>query len=150
MASRAAFPRTASAFATAVVRGFIDETVNGGDVDAINQTWAKDMTWNGGSLGTVEGREAFRAFFAANAAGAFAGMHLGIHEVIATGDNVVVRCTNSGTNVDELMGNPAIGKHAEWLGIGIYTVEDDRITSGWFAEDILSMLIQLDAINVAA
>jgi len=33
---------------------------------------------------------------------------------------------------------------AEWLGIGIYTVRDGRISEGWFAEDILSMLTQLN------
>jgi predicted ester cyclase len=44
------------------------------------------------------------------------------------------------------MGNPATGKHAEWLGIGIYTVRDGRIAEAWFAEDILGMLQQLDAV----
>ena len=48
------------------------------------------------------------------------------------------------------MGNPATGKHAEWLGIGIYTVRDGRITEGWFAEDILGLLLQLDAIVLPA
>jgi hypothetical protein len=48
------------------------------------------------------------------------------------------------------MGNPATGKHAEWLGIGIYTVSDGRITDAWFAEDIFGMLNQLDAIDLPA
>ena len=38
------------------------------------------------------------------------------------------------------------GNHAEWLGIAIYTLRDDRITDAWFAEDILGLLIQLGAI----
>jgi predicted ester cyclase len=75
-------------------------------------------------------------------------MHLEIHEVIANGDKVVLRFTNSGTNVGPFMGNPPSGKRAEWLGIGIYTVHDRRITEGWFAEDILGMLVQLDALPV--
>jgi predicted ester cyclase len=57
-----------------------------------------------------------------------------------------VRFTNSGTNVGTFLDNPPTGKHAEWLGIGIYTLRDGRITEGWFAEDILGMLIQLEAI----
>jgi predicted ester cyclase len=77
-------------------------------------------------------------------------MHLEIHEVIASGDKVVLRFTNSGTNVSTFMGNPPTGKRAEWLGIGIYTVRDRRITEGWFAEDILGMLIQLDVLPVRA
>ena len=133
----------------AVVRRFIDEAVNRGDIDAIDDTWARDMTWNGGSLGTFDGRDAYKSFFAANAGGAFADMHLNIHDVIAAGDKVVLRFANSGTNVEEFMGHPPTGKHAEWLGIGIYTVRDDRIVDGWFAEDILGMLAQLDATPVA-
>ena len=84
----------------------------------------------------------------ANATTAWSDMHLEIHEVIASGDKVVLRFTNSGTNVGAFMGNPPTGKHAEWLGIGIYTVRDGRITQGWFAEDILGLLIQLDVLPV--
>ena len=77
-------------------------------------------------------------------------MHLEIHDTIASDDQVVLRFTNSGTNVGPFMGNPAAGKHAEWLGIGIYTLRDGRITEGWFAEDILGLLLQLDAIALPA
>jgi acetyl esterase len=134
----------------AVVRRFIDEAVNGGDLDAIDRTWAKDMTWHGGSLGTFDGRQAFKTFFAGNGAGAFTDMHLEIHEVIAQGDKVVLRFTNSGTNSGAFLGHRATGKHAQWLGIGIYTVRDDRVTEAWFAEDTLDALIQLDAIALPA
>lgn len=71
----------------AVVRHFIDGWVNGGDLDVIDETWSDDMSWHGGGLGTYEGREAFKRFTAANAAGAFADMHLEIHELISHGDN---------------------------------------------------------------
>lgn len=130
----------------AIVRRFIDGWVNGGDPDAIDQTWAEDMSWHGGSLGTYKDRDAFKQFTRANAAGAFADMHLEIHELIAHDDKVVARFTNSGTNIGSFLNQPPTGKHAEWLGIGIYTLHDGRITEGWFAEDILDMLIQLDAI----
>ena len=77
-------------------------------------------------------------------------MHLEIHDLIASGDKVVARFTNSGSNIGPFMNNPANGKHAEWLGIAIYTVRDGRITEGWFAEDIIGMLLQLDAIALPA
>jgi predicted ester cyclase len=134
----------------AVVRRFIDGAVNGGDVTVIDDTWSEDLVWNGGSLGTFEGRDAFKASFAANATGAWEGMYLEIHQVIARDDYVVLRFTNSGSNARPFMGNPATGKHAEWLGIGICTVRDGRITEGWFAEVILGLLTQLDAITIPA
>jgi predicted ester cyclase len=127
----------------AVVRAFIDGAVNGGDPDVIDQTWSHDMTWHGGSLGSFDNRGAFKTFTAANATAAFAGMHLEIHELIAHDDKVIARFTNSGTQVGPFLNNPPTGKHAEWLGIGIYTIREGRITEGWFAEDILGMLLQL-------
>jgi predicted ester cyclase len=128
----------------ALVRRFIDGAVNGGDPALIDATWSDELIWHGASLGTFEGRAAFKSAFAATATSAWSDMHLEIHEVIASRDKVVLRFTNSGTNVGPFMGNPPTGKRAEWLGIGIYTVRDGRIAEGWFAEDILGMLVQLE------
>jgi hypothetical protein len=49
------------------------------------------------------------------AAGAFADMHLEIHELIAHDDKVVARFTNGGTNVGPFLNNPPADKHADWL-----------------------------------
>jgi predicted ester cyclase len=134
----------------AVVRRFIDGAVNGGDLAVIDDTWAEGMVWRGGSMGTFEGRDAYKAFVTANASGAWDEMHLEVHDVIARGEKVVLRFTNAGTNVGPFMGNPATGKRAEWLGVGIYTVRDGRIAEAWFAEDILGVLSQLGAIDLPA
>ena len=131
----------------AIVRRFVDGAVNGRNPAIIDETWSDDLTWNGGSLGTFEGKAAFKKAFTANATSAWNDMHLEIHEVIATGDKVVLRFTNSGTNTGPFMGNPPTGKHAKWLGIGIYTLRDGHIIQGWFAEDILSILTQLNLLR---
>jgi predicted ester cyclase len=75
-------------------------------------------------------------------------MHLEIHELIAPGDKVVARFTNSATNIGPFLDNPPTGKHAKWLGIS--TIHDGPITEGWFAEDTLGILIQLKAIALPA
>ncbi|MGV9366883.1 SDR family NAD(P)-dependent oxidoreductase [Amycolatopsis sp. NPDC003731] len=126
-----------------IVRRFIDEVINGGNHNVLGEIWSDDLEWHGGSLGDIHGLAAYKAFAAANGAGAFSGMHLDVKEIITAGNKVVVRFTNSGTQVGEFMGTPASGKHAEWLGIGIYTVQNGKITEGWFGEDILGMLLQL-------
>jgi steroid delta-isomerase-like uncharacterized protein len=140
----------AAAQPVAVVRRFLDEVVNGGDLDAIDQLWAEDLHWHGGSLGEIHGLDAYKRFMAANAAGAFTDMHLHEQDVIAHGSKVVVRFTNSGTHTGPFLGAPASGKRAEWLGIGIYTVTHGKISEAWFGEDILGMLLQLDAITMPA
>ena len=126
-----------------IVRRFLDEVVNGGRLDLIDELWTTDMVWQGGSMGKIQGIETYKHFMAANTAGAFAKMHLSIHEVIATGNKVVIRFTNSGTHIGPFFGVPATGKSAAWLGIGIYTIREGKIADAWFAEDILALLLQL-------
>lgn len=132
-----------------VVTQFIERVVNDGDFSLIDQLWADDLAWHGGSLGDIRGLAALKRFMQANAAGAFSGMHLRIDEIFSVGSKVVVRFTNSGTQTGRFMGAPPTRKRAEWLGIGIYTVVNGRIVEGWFGEDVLGMLIQLGIVNVS-
>jgi predicted ester cyclase len=131
-----------------VVTDFIDRVVNGGDLSLIDQLWTEDLAWHGGSLGDMHGREALKTFMRNNATGAFSEMHLKVEEVLAVGSKVIVRFTNSGTQTGTFMGIPPTHKRAEWLGIGIYTVINGQIAEGWFGEDVLGMLTQLDIFKV--
>jgi hypothetical protein len=60
----------------AVVRRFIDEVINGGQLDLVDELWSKDLDWHGGSLGEIHGLASYKAFLRAAAEGAFSGMHL--------------------------------------------------------------------------
>jgi acetyl esterase len=134
----------------ATVRRFIDEVVNGGDLSALDELWAADLAWHGGSMGDIRGIEAYRAYLSASVSAAFTGMHLDVKAVITDGDQVVVRFTNGGTQTGPFMGAQPSGRHAEWLGIGIYTVRNGKISEAWFGEDILGMLLQLGAVSLPA
>jgi predicted ester cyclase len=133
-----------------VVSEFIERVVNGGDFSLIDQFWAEDLAWHGGSLGDIRGLAALESFMRHSGAGAFSGMHLKVEEILSVGSKVVVRFTNSGTQTGTFMGAPPSGKRAEWLGIGIYTVNNGRIVEGWFGEDVLGMLMQLGIVNLSA
>jgi predicted ester cyclase len=132
----------------AVVGRFIDEVINGGDAAALPELWAEGLVWHGGSLGEIHGLDAYREMFEAAASGAFTGMRLDVDDIVTAGDKVVVRFTNGGTQTGPFMGFPATGRDARWLGIGIYEVRGGRIQEAWFAEDILGMLLELDAITL--
>lgn len=131
-----------------VVRRYLEEFVNGGSLDVLNEVWATDGVWHGGSMGEHHGLDQMLAFAQAGGGAAFSGMHLVIEDVITAGDKVVVRFTNNGTQVGTFMGAPASGKHASWLGIAIYTVQDGQIIDAWFGEDILGMLLQLGIVTL--
>ena len=66
-----------------------------------------------------------------------------IEDVVAEGDRVVVRWTQSGTQVGEFAGIPPTGKSFTIGGIDIYRVQDGVLCEHWHEVDQLSMLGQL-------
>jgi predicted ester cyclase len=131
-----------------IVRRFLNEVVNGGNNSVIPELWTDDMVWHGGSMGEIHGVEAYEAYMRRSASGAFSDMHLEVKHVVSAGDDVVVRFTNSGSQTGYFMGTPPTQKHAEWLGIAIYTLRDGKIAEAWFGEDILGMMLQLGTITL--
>lgn len=132
---------------TTVVRRHLDEVVNGGDIGLVDELWAEDLHCHGGILGECHGLDEWKGFMATNR-GALADLHLDVKDVVASGDKVVVRFVGSATHSRAFMGVPATGRTAQWLGIGIYTVRDGKITDAWFGEDWLGMLLQLGAVTL--
>jgi len=126
-----------------IVRRFIDEVINGGQIDMIPQLWSKDMVWHGGSMGEIKGLNNYENFARAAIGGAFSNMHLKVLDVVAANDKVVVYFQNSGKNIKDFMGHQATGKTAAWEGMGIYRIQNGKIAEGWFSEDLLQMFNQL-------
>ena len=69
-----------------------------------------------------------------------------IEDLIAEGDKVVVRWTNSGTNVGEFLGMPPTGKSFTIAGIDIHRLQDGKMAEHWHVVDNFSMLLQLGLI----
>ncbi|HEY0279010.1 MAG TPA: SDR family NAD(P)-dependent oxidoreductase [Solirubrobacterales bacterium] len=134
----------------ALVTRFIEEVINQGHLEVLDELWAEDLAWHGGSLGDIHGLDAYREMLEGSASGAFTGMRLEVDDVVAAGDKVAVRFTNGGTQTGPFMGFPATDREARWLGIGIYQVSEGRIQEAWFGEDILGMLLELGAVNLPA
>jgi len=70
--------------------------------------------------------------------------------VVAEGDTVVVRYTVRGTHTGEYRDVEPTGNTAEWTGMAMYRVEDDRIAEIWLEEDRLGLLEQLEAVDPPA
>lgn len=69
--------------------------------------------------------------------------HFSLEDVIAEGDRVVVRWTNSGTHVGEFMGIPPTGRSFSIAGIDIYRVENGRLAEHWHVIDMYGQMVQL-------
>jgi steroid delta-isomerase-like uncharacterized protein len=77
---------------------------------------------------------------------AFPDLHFTVEDVIAVGDQVVVRWTSRGTHLGDLLGIPPTGKVATATGITILRVTDGKLAELWQDWDRLGLLQQLGAI----
>ncbi len=67
-----------------------------------------------------------------------------IEDIVAEGDKVVVRWTNSGTHVGDFPGLPApTGRSFSIAGIDIYRVQGGKLAEHWHVIDLFSQLMQL-------
>jgi steroid delta-isomerase-like uncharacterized protein len=77
---------------------------------------------------------------------AFPDMQFTIEDVIAEGDEVVVRWTLRGTHQGELMGIPPTNNQVTVRGMSIERVSGDKIVETWDSYDALGLMQQLGVI----
>jgi predicted ester cyclase len=113
------------------VRRFVDEAVNGGRDEVIDELFTSEMT------GWV--RDWFGAF-----RGSFPDMHMELLELVAEGDTVVARFVCSATHLGHWRGPPPSGRRFERVDeVYFFTFEADRIAAVWGIEDSLDRFRQL-------
>lgn len=130
----------------AVVRRFIEEVWNNGNLDAIDELISEDhVDHDPGREGTPGGREGMRAFVQMYRT-AFPDTHIEFSEMVAEGDLVAGPWTATGTHQGELMGMPASGRSIRITGMGMDRLRDGKIVESWGNYDMLGMLHQIGAI----
>lgn len=66
-----------------------------------------------------------------------------VEDVIAEGDKVVLRWTQTGRHKGPLFGMPATGRNSRTTGIEIWRVENGRLSEHWDVVDVFGQLMQL-------
>jgi len=128
----------------AVVRRLMNEAYTNPGVH--DELVAEDYVGHFPPNPTLHGPEGLKRFNA-QAVTAFPDVHASIEDLVAEGDEVVVRWTLRGTHEGELRGGiPATGRRVEVSGITISRIRDGRLVENWGNYDLLGMLQQLGAI----
>jgi steroid delta-isomerase-like uncharacterized protein len=122
------------------------ELLNQGDVDSIGDLVADDYEEHDPLPGQGTGREGVVDRFSLISRAL--APHFTIDDLVAEGDRVVVRWTNSGTHVGEFAGMPPTGRTFTIAGIDIYRVADGKLCEHWHVIDQLSMLGQLGQLGL--
>ena len=94
---------------------------------------------------TVTGARAMKEVFA-RLHRAYPDLHITVEDLIAEGDEVVIRDSVTGTHRGEYMGIPPTGKSVTYNEIFIFRFLNGRIAETWGVVDVLSQMRQLGAL----
>ncbi len=124
----------------AIAVGFLD-AVSAGDVDALLALTTPDWQMHGGPPDLLRGPEGVRSLLA----------HIGpidqtwtVDDVIAEGDRVVVRATNTCVQ-ESFFGVPGAGVRQVFTATFTFRLDDGLIAETWRNADDLGRLLQLGA-----
>lgn len=114
------------------VRRLVDEVLNGGRLDVIDELYAPEL---------ADEAKAWIAPFQRS----FPDMRMEVIELVAEGDLVVGRFTCSATHTGNWLGNAPTGRRFEGIDeVSFFRFQDGRIVHSWGIEDNLARLTQLE------
>jgi steroid delta-isomerase-like uncharacterized protein len=127
-----------------VARRYYESVLNDGEVGALDEMAVADYQEHDPLPGQGTGLQGLKDRVTMLKSGL--DSRFTIEDLIAEGDKVVVRWTNSGTNVGEFLGVPPTGKRFTIAGIDIHRLQDGKMAEHWHVVDNFSMLLQLGLI----
>lgn len=127
-----------------VVHRYYEDVLNGGKVALLDELAVPDYAEHDPLPGQGTGLEGLKDRVRMLLTGL--SPHFTVEEIVAEGEKVVVRWTNSGTHVGEFFGIPATGKSFQIAGIDIHRLKDGKLAEHWHVVDTFAMLQQLDVL----
>lgn len=124
-----------------VMRRAFEEIMTRGNIAAIDEFFASDVTGHDTSGGTF-GREEFREGVL-DMLSAFSDRQVKIADQVVAEDKVVTRWQATGVHAGEFNGIPATGRRVSLTGISIDRIAGGRIVESWEVTDDAGLLRQL-------
>lgn len=129
----------------ALVRRYYDEVLNGRRPELVDELAVEDYVEHDPFPGQGNGRDDLRARVQLLLDG-LNPVHFTIEDVVAGGDRVVVRWTQTAEQSGPFLGLPATGRNFSISGIDIHRIRDGRLAEHWHVVDLFSLMQQLGAI----
>jgi predicted ester cyclase len=128
-----------------VYRRMVEEVVNHGNFDVVEELFHPDYVDHVAPPGTPPGFEGVKAIFKMFRTG-FPDVKFTIDQMIGEGDYVATLVHGEGTHTGQFVEFPPIGKHAVWRSVGFFRIKDGKIIEHWGIPDLLGLLIQIGII----
>jgi steroid delta-isomerase-like uncharacterized protein len=133
----------------AVVRGWVNDVLNGHDIAAIETYFTPDCIYHDVEMGDGQGIEAEKQL-TIPFINAFPDLHFTLHRMLAEGDLVAAQATCTGTHTGELMGQPPTGKRFEASFMILCQLVNGKIAEHWANDDIMHQFRMLGILPAAA
>lgn len=128
----------------AIMRRLIEELWNQQKIDLADELFSEDSTAPDipqlppGPMGTKIVAGMFLK--------AFPDLHMEINDIIAEGDRVAARFTETATHKGDFMGIPATGKSVKFTEMAIIEIKNGKIVKSWYNTDMFTIMQQIGAI----
>jgi predicted ester cyclase len=129
----------------AVYRRMVEEVVNQGKFDVIEEIFHPDYVDHVAPPGTTPGIGGVQEVFTMFRTG-FPDVKFNIDQMVGEGNYVATLVHGEGTQTGQFIQFPPSGKHAVWRSVGFFRVEDGLIREHWGIPDLLGLLIQIGII----
>ena len=125
-----------------IVRRFIEEVLNGGNIESTSDFFSEDMVEQAPFPGQEPGVEGLKTVLRGMRAG-FPDMHWSVEEQISEGEKVMTRFVWTGTHRGEFLGVAATMRHVSVWGTVIDRFEGGKIKDSRLIMDALGLMMQL-------
>jgi steroid delta-isomerase-like uncharacterized protein len=130
----------------ALVRRFVEEVKNKRQLEQLGEIFHPDYHEHNATVSSFgPGIEGYRNFLN-HLFAAFPEDQVTIDEIVAEGDMVSYRGTETGTHKAEFLRIPATGKSATWTEIQFFRFRDGKVAEHWVDVDLFSWFTQLGII----
>jgi steroid delta-isomerase-like uncharacterized protein len=129
----------------AVVRRYIEEIGNKGNLALADEIFSADSMWQGPNFQELRGREARKQHFV-SLRRAFPDFRLTVDELITEGEKVAMRWSMRGTHRGEWQGVAPTGKPISIGGTSTYRIADGMITEEFMHWDALGFMQHIGAV----
>ncbi len=130
----------------AMIRRFVEEVKNKRQLERMSDIFHSDYREHNATVSSFgAGVEGYKNFLN-HLFTAFPEDTVTIDEIVAEGDMVVYRATETGTHKAEFLQIPATGKSATWTEIQFFRIQDGKVIEHWIDVDIFSWFQQLGII----
>jgi steroid delta-isomerase-like uncharacterized protein len=133
----------------AIVRRYYEEVFNQRKVDLVDEIAVEDYVEHDPFPSQGNGRSDLKARVQAILS-AYNPMRFKMEDVVAEGEKVVVRWSQTATHSGNFMGIPPTGRAVTVAGIDIHALRDRRMAEHWHVVDMFGLLQQLGVIPAAS